>query len=206
MNLTEEFELRGRQLAAAGKLLYDKGWLPATSGNLSARLSDGSIAITVSGSPKGRLTSDDLMRVSAKGASLDDRQPSAETGLHVALYARYPNAGAVLHPHSPAAVLASRLFEGSLVLEDHELLKALDSIKTHRHRLQVPIFANDQNIPRLAARVNDWIDQRGDILAYIIAGHGFYSWGPTVDAAVNAVEALEFMFECETRLFGVKPR
>ncbi len=198
------FERAAAELIEAGRELYRRGWVPATSGNLSARLDDGTFVVTVSGRHKGRLTPDDILRVDAEGRSLDDRRPSAETALHLGVYRRFPEVRAVLHPHSPAAVLASRLFKGELVLEDHELLKALDGIDTHAHRLVVPIFPNDQNIPRLAAKVDAWIDRHRRLHAYIIAGHGFYAWGRSVAAALTAVEALEFMFDCEVRLYGVR--
>ncbi len=198
------FERAVAELIEAGRELYRRGWMPATSGNLSVRLDDGTFAVTVSGRHNGRLTTGDILRVDAEGRSLDDRRPSAETALHLGIYRRFPEVRAVLHPHSPAAVLASRLFKGELVLEDHELLKALDGIDTHAHRLVVPIFPNDQNIPRLAAKVDAWIDRHRRLHAYIIAGHGFYAWGRSVAAALTAVEALEFMFDCEVRLYGVR--
>jgi len=34
-------------------------------------------------------------------------------------------------------------------------------------------------------------------VAYLIEGHGLYTWGATVDDAVRHIEALEFMLECE---------
>ncbi|BCX89278.1 methylthioribulose-1-phosphate dehydratase [Methylomarinovum tepidoasis] len=198
------FDTLAAELVEAGRELYRRGWVPATSGNFSARLDDGTIAITASGRHKGRLTAGDILRIDAEGRSLDGRRPSAETGLHLGIYRRFPEVRAVLHPHSPAAVLASRLFKGELVLADHELLKALDGIDTHAHRLVVPIFANDQDIPRLARQVDQWIERHRRLHAYIIAGHGFYAWGRSVAAALTAVEALEFMFDCEVRLYGVR--
>ncbi len=202
--MSDQFEARLQELIAAGKVLHEHGWVPATSGNLSARLDDGTFAITVSGAHTGHLSVADIMRVDHQGHSLDRRRPSAETGLHLAIYHRWPEIGAVLHPHSPAAVLASRLFDGHLLLEDHELLKALEGIETHAHRVKVPIFPNDQDIPRLANRVDRWIDEHGHIHAYIIAGHGFYVWGSSVSSTLMAAEALEFMFHCEVALYGVR--
>ena len=70
--------------------------------------------------------------------------------------------------------------------------------------MRIPIFPNDQDIDRLAARVDDWLDQHGDTHGYIIASHGFYTWGATVAAALRQVEALEFLFDIESRLHGVK--
>ncbi|WP_348758062.1 methylthioribulose 1-phosphate dehydratase [Candidatus Methylocalor cossyra] len=202
--MNDEFHARARELIEAGRYIHERGWAPATSGNFSARLSDGRIAITVSGKHKGALTPDDIMLIDAAGRPLEDKQPSAETLLHLSLYRRYPAVGAVLHPHSPSATLVSRLFRDAVILEDYELLKALPGIETHATRLAIPIFPNDQNIPRLAENVEAYLARHGDVPGYIIAGHGFYTWGAQVKDALRHVEALEFLFELETRLHGVK--
>lgn len=203
-SLQREFEARAVELIEAGKFIHARGWVPATSGNFSARLSDGSIAITVSGKHKGTLVLDDIMRVDSDGHSLDGKKPSAETLLHSSLYRRYPKLGSVLHPHSPNAMLVSRLFAHELVLEDYELLKALEGVDTHEVRLVVPIFPNDQNISRLSLKVDEYIEMHGDIYGYIIAGHGFYTWGSSVADALRHVEALEYLFDIEMRLHGLK--
>ncbi|WNB75783.1 methylthioribulose 1-phosphate dehydratase [Methylomonas koyamae] len=201
---SDEFYLKAEQLIAAGRFIDSKGWVPATSGNFSARLADGNIAITVSGRHKGRLQTDDIMLIDPQGRSLDGKKPSAETLLHTSIYRRYPDVQAVLHPHSVNATLTARLFQNEIVLEDYELLKALPGIDTHESRIVVPIFANDQDIPRLAAEVEHYLDAHGDIHGYIIAGHGFYTWGASVDDALRHLEALEFLFDIEIRLHGVK--
>jgi methylthioribulose-1-phosphate dehydratase len=200
---TDEFRLRAAELVSAGRYLHERGWLPATSGNLSARLGDGRVAITVSGRHKGRLTADDIMAVDAAGRSPDGRKPSAETRLHTMLYARDAAIGAVVHAHSPGAVLASRVFGERIVLTDHELLKALRGVDTHAARITVPIFPNDQDIERLASLVGSHFDTHGAGYGYIIAGHGFYTWGESVDEALRHAEALEFLFDIEFRLYGV---
>jgi methylthioribulose-1-phosphate dehydratase len=201
----DEFYRQADALIAAGRFIDHKGWVPATSGNFSARLSDGNIAITVSGRHKGHLQRYDIMLIDAEGQSLDGKKPSAETLLHTSLYRRYPDIHAVLHPHSMNATLAARLFPQELVLENYELLKALNGIDTHECRITIPIFQNDQNIPRLASLVDDYLDKHGDTHAYIIASHGFYTWGPSVETTLRHLEALEFLFDCEIRLHGVRP-
>jgi methylthioribulose-1-phosphate dehydratase len=199
-----EYDTAAAELIAAGRFIHERGWVPATSGNFSARLADGSVSVTVSGRHKGDLQPDDIMRVDADGTPLTPGRPSAETPLHLALYRRDPAIGAVLHPHSPAATLISRLVDGHLVLEGYELLKALEGIVTHETRVGVPIFPNDQDIPRLAARVGEYMDAHGTGFGYILAGHGFYTWGTTVADALRHVEALEHLFDLEMRLHGVK--
>lgn len=201
--MSDDFAQRAHELIEAGRFIDNRGWVPATSGNFSARLADGRIAITVSGRHKGRLTLADIMLVDAEGRSLDGQTPSAETQLHTALYRRYSSVGAVLHPHSPGSTLLSRLRTGQVDLENYELLKALKGIRTHESRVTVPIFPNDQDIPRLADIIDRWMDNHGDIHGYIIASHGFYTWGDNVREALRQVEALEFLFDIESRLHGV---
>ena len=203
MTGVNEFEQRAAELIETGRRLYQLGMVPATSGNFSARLADGRIAITVSGSHKGRLTFDDIMVIDAAGRSLDDRRSSAETGLHLQIYRRFPDAAAVLHPHSVNATLLSRRRHDHLVLSDYELLKAFPGVNTHECAVTVPVFANRQDIPALAAEVDDWMEQHeGQVHGYLIGGHGFYTWGTTVDDALRHVEAFEFLFDCELRAGG----
>lgn len=208
MTYNKDFFDLADQLIEAGRFIDSKGWVPATSGNFSARLPDGTIAITVSGKHKGHLRLEDIMLIDAEGCALDGKKPSAETLLHTALYQRFPETRAVLHPHSLNATLVSRLFKTALVLEDYELLKAFRGITTHESRLVVPVFANDQDIPRLAAEVESYLDGLGGngagCYAYIIAGHGLYTWGGSVSETLRYLEALDFLFACELQLYGVK--
>ena len=204
MTDNSDFHVLANQLIEAGRFIDSKGWVPATSGNFSARLPNGHIAITVSGAHKGRLQLDDIMLIDLDAKSLDGKRPSAETLLHTALYKRFPGIGAILHPHPMNAILASRLFKNELILEDYELLKAFAGIDTHKTRIILPIFANDQFIPRLANQVDQYIAQHNNIYAYIIAGHGLYTWGNTVAQTLIHLEALDYLIGCELYLRGVK--
>ncbi|MCI0732394.1 MAG: methylthioribulose 1-phosphate dehydratase [Methylococcaceae bacterium] len=206
MGMSEEFEQRAAELVDAGRALYMQGMVPATSGNFSAKLSDGTLAVTVSGRHKGRLTPADIMRVDAEGRSLDGRRPSAETRLHVQIYRGDQTARAVLHPHSIHATLLSKHHPGPVKLQDYELLKAFPGIDTHRSRVTVPVFENDQDISRLAGQVDRWMTENADpIFGYLIRGHGFYTWGDSVESAMRHVEAFEFLFECEMRMRYFNP-
>ena len=199
-------DMAGR-LVDAGRRLYERGWVPATSGNFSARLDDGRIAITVSGRHKGELVDDDIMLVDADGDALDSsKRPSAETLLHVRLYRRFPDAAAVLHTHSVNDTLISRTRGDHVALDDYELLKAFRGVNTHDARIRVPIFDNDQDMVRLADRVDAYMDAHPELHAYLIAGHGLYTWGTSLEEALRHLEALEFLFECEMRLQGAVMR
>ena len=197
-----DFLQRAEELVEAGRYLYGRDMVPATSGNFSARLSDGTFAVTVSGRHKGKLTVADIMRVDADGRSLDGRRPSAETGLHTQIYARFPRARVVLHPHSVNATVLSMMSSDSLLLQDYELLKAFPGVDTHDCCVRIPVFGNDQDIARLAATVDARLAGHCDAPGYLIRGHGFYTWGDSMEDALRHVEAFEFLFTCELRMRG----
>ena len=142
-------EVAIQQIIAVGRRLDARGLAAATSGNYSVRVDDG-IAITVSGSHKGRLSAADVMLVDGQGRALDDRTPSAETALHIGLYRLFPRVNAVLHIHSVPAVALSKYLPdaGQLVLDGDEMLKALPGVTTHETRISVPVFDNSQELRR----------------------------------------------------------
>lgn len=191
-------QLCARELAEAGLFLHSRGWVPATSGNFSARLTADFAAITASGRHKGMLSEQDIMVVDMDGHPHQDaRRPSAETLLHTMLYRRFPAVGAVLHTHSVNATLLSRNSGNELLLEGYELLKAFNGITTHDTCIAVPVFGNDQDIPRLVAQVGQYLDAHADVYGYLIRSHGLYTWGRDVAEALRHLEAFEFLFQCE---------
>lgn len=201
----DEFIIKTNEIIEAGRSLYQMGMVPATSGNFSARLENGDIAITVSGAHKGKLQESEIMLVDHAGTPKDHRRPSAETGLHVQIYQRFPNTRAILHPHAMNAVLLSRnnlsqKNKDVIRLENYELLKAFPEINTHQSIMDIPVFENDQDIARLADVIDTYMSQNPNTYAYIIAGHGFYTWGNTMDDALRHVEALDYLFACELKL------
>ena len=202
--MSRTFKEWAQELVQAGHVLYAQGMVPATSGNFSARLAPDSIAITVSGRHKGHLTAADIMEIDAEGRSRDGRRPSAETSLHLQLYRRFPGANVVLHHHSLPATLISQFEKDRIVFENYELLKAFPDIDTHAARLEVPVFANDQDIPRLAEKIENYMIAHPPIHGYLISGHGLYTWGDSVETALKYVEAFEFLFKCELMKRGVR--
>ncbi|WP_017297088.1 methylthioribulose 1-phosphate dehydratase [Nodosilinea nodulosa] len=196
-----EFEAIAQSLAEAGRFLASQGWAPATSGNYSARLADGSVAITVSGRDKGQLTPADIMVVDLQGQPLSSgKRSSAETLLHTSLYQAYPEVGAVLHTHSVNCVSLSRWLlargQNSLVLTNYELLKALPGITTHDGEVAIPLVANSQDMVSLSEVVLARLRVVPLPVGYLIAGHGLYSWGATLPQARMATEALEVLVSC----------
>ena len=193
------FRDAARSLAAISQRLYGHGWSPATSSNYSMRLNEDYCAITVSGRDKGRLTEADVMAVDLEGRPATEGRPSAETGLHTQIYRRYPGTGAVLHTHSVASTaLTMHWPENSLLtLKGYELLKAMEGIDTHATELAIPVLENTQDIDALARQVDDMMGRSEMPAAYLIRGHGLYTWASNIDYCYRQIEALEFLFQVE---------
>ena len=186
-----------RQMIEAGAMFHRRGWVPATGGNFSARLSSERVLITASGVHKGELEPKDFLVADLDGRPLEaGRKSSYETGLHMQIYRFDPSIGAVLHVHTIANTVLSRRLD-RVVLSGYELLKLLPGAPDPASRVEIPVFGNDQDIARLSAQVDAHMKEERRVPAYLIAGHGLYAWGNNVAQARHRVEALEFMLECE---------
>ena len=190
------------QLAATVRWLATQGWAPATSGNFSLRTAADQCAITTSGRDKEKLEAAHVMAVRLDGHPASPGRPSAETLLHLRLYRRFPAAGAVLHTHSVASMALSRAIGagGHLDLAGWELIKAFPGITSHEASFPVPILANSQDMPALADLVDEALDETPAARAYLIAGHGTYTWGLDLETARLQVQALETLFAAEIQL------
>ncbi len=92
-------------LVRFGRLCYERHLLVAMDGNLSARLSDGSILCTKAGCHKGFLTDDDLVVIDRSGRRLRGQgHPTSEMAMHLACYEERPDIGAVIHTHPPISI------------------------------------------------------------------------------------------------------
>ncbi|WP_237153842.1 methylthioribulose 1-phosphate dehydratase [Oryzibacter oryziterrae] len=187
------------QVIEAGRAASARGWVPATSGNFSVRIDAEHIAVTRSGVDKGALTPKDVLIQNITEPLVP--RSSAEAGLHTRLYADNPGIGAIFHAHAPAASVLGRRHEaaGRVLIEGWELQKALKGVTSHETVVEVPVFANDQDIAALADRVATRLAVPAEAArfaapGYLLAGHGLYAWGAGADDAFRHLEALEVLF------------
>lgn len=195
------------EIAALAAGFHARGWMPATSGNLSAVVSREplQLAVTPSGADKGSLRPEQILCVDGAGGLVaGTARPSDETPLHLEIVER-TGAGAVAHTHSVWATLVSlaRARDGGLALEGYELLKALSGVGGHRHREWLPILANSQDYVVLRSQVARVLRDHPHSHGFLLAGHGLYSWGRDLGEARRHTEALEFLLEVEGR--AVRP-
>jgi methylthioribulose-1-phosphate dehydratase len=197
-----------QELIPVIRFLHAQGWTPATSSNFSCRTPEQADAfhISVSGLDKGTLTENDFLPVDFNGAITHPEQahlrPSAETLLHAAVYQLYPNTQTVLHTHSVNGTVLSKLYEAQrgLWLQDFEILKGFEGIKTHETRVWLPIFHNAQDMAVLSKEVLAELPKHPPVYGFMLAGHGLYTWGETSALAKRHVEVFEFLFEAILKL------
>ncbi|HRQ38764.1 MAG TPA: class II aldolase/adducin family protein [Chloroflexota bacterium] len=106
---SHELELR-QEIVKIGRLMYDKGLILASDGNISARLGHGRILLTPSGLHKGMLEPDQLIIVNEAGKKVGGPRhlhPTSELPMHLEAYRQRPDVTAVVHAHPPYAVALS---------------------------------------------------------------------------------------------------
>ncbi|GAX88590.1 methylthioribulose 1-phosphate dehydratase [Effusibacillus lacus] len=173
-----------------------KGWLPATAGNLSIKLSSDPLVfgVTASGKDKEQLQLEDILAVDKDCKPIEPTRlrPSAETIIHSRIY-QETDAGSVLHVHTVYNNLLSEIYfaEGRVTLSHMELIKGLD-IWEEGATIEIPVIENYADIPKLADEIGRRLDPR--VPGVLIRKHGIYAWGKTPFEAKRHVEALEFMF------------
>lgn len=195
------------ELVELGARFYQRGWMWATAGNLSARADADSFWITASGVSKGTLTPAQFVRVAlADGATLETpsgAQPSAESAIHRAIYQACPAAAGCLHVHSLAAILGCPVGD-DVALPAVEMVKAL-GVWQANPQVTLPVFANHADVSQISAEVFRYLRARPLALpALIVRDHGSTAWGPTLSAAVRHLEAVEFLLALRERLVVIK--
>src|ERR1700722_8023676 len=96
MRKTEE-EHR-RDICIAGRWLFDRGFAPATDGNISVRLDTQRILASPTGVRKGALTPEDMIVADLDGRKISGQGSiSSEIGMHVLIYRMRRDVQAVCH-------------------------------------------------------------------------------------------------------------
>jgi ribulose-5-phosphate 4-epimerase/fuculose-1-phosphate aldolase len=172
------------KICLLARSMFDRGLTGGSSGNLSARLDDGGLLVTPTGTSFGRLDPARLSRFDADGHLVDGDKPTKEMDLHTAFYQTRSSAGAVVHLHSTHSVALSLMPDAN---EDDFLppLTPYAIMKLGRVKL-LPVFLPGD--PAMGDAVRGLAGRR---TAVMLANHGPVVAGRDVEAACNAVEELE---------------
>lgn len=187
-----------QDLVAAARYFHGRGWMWGTAGNLSARMDDGSFWITASGKSKGELSDTDFIRICPDGTiekPTENLKPSAETSIHEAIYALFPEAMACYHVHSIEANLVSNFTQETMLkLPNLEMVKGF-GIWEESPNCGMPLFDNHLAVPKIGQEIRDRFAQEPpQIPALLIRNHGVTVWGRSTEDARNKIELAEYIF------------
>jgi ribulose-5-phosphate 4-epimerase/fuculose-1-phosphate aldolase len=96
--MTDELQIR-HEICRVGRSLFERGYVHATAGNISARLADGFV-ITPSDASLGFLEPQSLAKVGLDGVQQSGSRASKALVLHRSIYTADPSAACVIHTHS----------------------------------------------------------------------------------------------------------
>jgi ribulose-5-phosphate 4-epimerase/fuculose-1-phosphate aldolase len=181
--MTTDTHLR-EQICMLAKSMFDRGLTGGSTGNISARTSDGGLLVSPTGTSFGRLDPARLSRFDAAGVQIDGDEPTKEMPLHNAFYDTRSKAGAVVHLHSCHAVALSMMPD----LDAENFLPPLTPyaiMKLGKVAL-LPFFRPGDPLMGKAIR-----GLSGKRSAVMLANHGPVVAGKDVEAACNAIEELE---------------
>ncbi len=179
----DEHQIR-RDVVRAARLMWERGYVTGTAGNVSARLhGTDDLVITPSGAAYASLNLEDLALCSMQCEHLAGAaRPSVELPLHAAVYCARPDVGAIVHTHSRhATAIATMNSDLPIMLE--EAARALGS-----DRIACAAFAPSGTTQLAEIAVAALADEGK---ALLLAEHGTLAVGSNVQEAFAVSEMIE---------------
>ena len=165
-----------------GKRMYTNGFVAANDGNITVRLSEKEYLTTPSGISKGYLRPEMIVKVDGKGETLEgEYEPSSEVKVHLKIYERRGDVGAVVHAHPP---YATTFAVAHIPLDSYLLPEAVYALGA------VPVIPYAQ--PSTQELADGLVPYLQDYDAFILENHGTVTVGTDVIKAYYKTETLEY--------------
>ena len=185
--MTAENDLR-EEICRIGALMYHKGMVDGTAGNISARLdAEDRFLLTPSGLATGFLQPQQLIIVNLAGERVDEPtaanahlRPTSESAMHLECYRQRPDVQAVAHAHPPTAIaltLAGVDFQQCLI---PEMVVLLGLVPTAPYSTP----SSDENRAAITALIREHD-------AIMLSNHGSLTVAKTLWDAYLMLETLE---------------
>uniref|UniRef100_A0A8C5JWX8 Methylthioribulose-1-phosphate dehydratase n=1 Tax=Jaculus jaculus TaxID=51337 RepID=A0A8C5JWX8_JACJA len=179
------------------KQFYHLGWVTGTGGGISLK-NGNEIYIAPSGVQKERIQPEDLFVCDINEKDLSGPpaskklQKSQCNPLFMNAYTMR-GAGAVIHTHSKAAVMATLLFPGrEFKITHQEMIKGIRKCTSGG---LVPIIENTLEEKDLKERMARAMNEYPDSCAVLVRRHGVYVWGETWEKAKSMCECYDYLFD-----------
>ena len=167
--------------------LPQHGLVILTEGNVSGiDKTRGKVAIKPSGVAYPALSIDQISIVEIDGKQVGGKNPSVDTPTHLEIYRRLPQVNAIVHTHSPyATIFAQRMIPIPCLGTTHADAFA-GAIPVSRVLDEDELADYEKNTGKIACE--SYVD---NVPAVLIAGHGPFVFGKSVEEALNNAAVLE---------------
>ncbi len=181
-----EFEIK-KLMCDIGRRVYNRGMVAANDGNFSVKLNDNEFLCTPTGVSKGFMTPEYICKVDAKGNVIQANgnfRPSSEIKMHMRVYEKRPDVGAVVHAHPSFAT--SFAIAGIPLTQPimPEAVIALGCVPIAKYGTPSTV-----EIPDAVEEYLPYFDQ------VLLENHGALTWGPDLLNAYHKMESVEFYAE-----------
>ena len=161
--------------------LYDRGLIAGGEGNVSVRIAPDRLLVTPAGMSKVDVRPEDLVEIGLDGRRIRGaRRASTEIAVHLRIYERRPDVGAVVHAHPPTATGFAVAGESFMACVLPEVIFTVGSIPLVPYAMP--------GTPALADRFEPFV---GRYDAFLMANHGATTVGPTLTIAHQRMESVE---------------
>ena len=181
-----EYEIK-KMMCDVGKRIYDRNMVAANDGNISVKLNDNEFLCTPTGVSKGFMTPEYICKVDAQGNVIQANKgfkPSSEIKMHMRVYAKRPDVGAVVHAHP---TFATSFAIAGIPLTQPIMPEAVIALGC------VPIAPygtpSTMEIPDAVEPYLEHFD------AVLLESHGALTWSTDLMAAYMKMESVEFYAE-----------
>ncbi|CAH1058454.1 MULTISPECIES: class II aldolase/adducin family protein [Paenibacillus] len=172
------------QICDIGRNLFNKDFIAANDGNISARLSENEILTTPRAVSKGYLEPHMIVKVNLQGEVLEAAEgyrPSTETKMHLRIYNELPEMNGVVHAHPPYATAFAIKGE------------ALDKMMMPESVIMIgDIPLAEYGTPSTEEIPDSLMPFLGKKTAVLLENHGALTWGTDVMEAYLNMERLEY--------------
>ena len=181
---------------------YDKDWISGTGGGICAIESPGRLLLAPTGVHKELVLPEHFFVVDVESGEVVESpadaslRPSECNDIFRSIV-KLRGAGAVVHSHALAAVLACDLApDDDLVISRLEMLKGVPGV-TNTDVHHVPVVGNTAREPELVGAVESVLtdDRFAAACAIGVRDHGAYIWGADAWEAKKHTEVYHFLFE-----------
>lgn len=171
-------------ICEVGRRMYQRNMAAANDGNISVKLNDDEILCTPTGVSKGFMMPHYICKIDGRGMLIeanDGFRPSSEIKMHLRVYDKRPDVGAVVHAH-PA--FATSFAVAGIPLDRPIMSEAVVSLG------RVPIAPygtpSTMEIPDHIEAYLPYYD------AVLLESHGALTWSTDLLAAYYKMESVEF--------------